>query len=508
MRFIRIIFSRTLLVILSILAQFAFLIYFIYRPTENVYIFQTVCMILSFFAFLHLVSKNSFAEFKLPWMFLLLVFPIMGLILYLLFANRKLSARQIKSLRKAKEQMKNATLPTHDKRAVKDFLEDDLGLEQYLINTADSYGHLNNKAIYFPSGESFFEDIKKELVRAEKFIFLEYFVVAKGKMWKEIHQILVDKAKAGVDVRIIYDDIGSLGRVSTKFYKHLRKEGIKAVKFSPFKPIISGVHNNRDHRKIAVIDGVVGYSGGINIADEYINHTHPHGHWKDSAIKIQGSAVANLTTMFLETYDSETKTISDYKKFLYVHNQEYNDAGYVHPFADSPKPFCDEAIGEGVIINILNNAKKYVYITTPYLVIDYTLTTALRNASLRGVDVRIITPSIPDKKIVFNVTRSHYKHLLDSGVKIFEYTPGFIHAKNIISDDKIAMVGTINLDYRSLAHHFECAVLLYKAPCIKDIKKDFDATFEVSKEITTDNFKMSKFVSLVNSTLAIFFPLL
>ncbi len=428
--------------------------------------------------------------------------------MYLLFANRKLSKRQIRSIRKTKENMLSAQIPIHDKHAVKDFLSYNSSLEQYLISSTGTFGHLDNKVTYFNGGEEFFEDLKKSLSSAKSFIFMEYFIIAYGKMWNQIHTILREKIREGVEVRVMYDDIGTLGRVKTDFFKTLEKEGIRCVKFNPFRPIMSGIHNNRDHRKITVIDGVIGYTGGINIADEYINATHPYGHWKDSAIKICGSAVVNFTAMFLEMFDSATSEISDYNRYLHINCPKYENQGYVHVFGDAPSPFDKEMVGEGTLINMINSAKEYVFITTPYIVIDYALQTALRNAGLRGIDVRIVTPHIPDKKIVFNVTRSHYKSLMEAGVKIYEYTPGFIHAKNVLVDDKLAFVGTINLDYRSLAHHFECGALMYDSPCVVDIKQDFDSLFKVSEEKTLENFKMNKLVRLVNSMLAIFFPML
>ncbi len=508
MRFLKILFSRTILVLIGFIIQFALLFWFLFLPVDYVYIFHAICIFLSFFAFLDIINKNHPAEFKLPWLFTVLIFPILGLFLYVAFANRKLSRKQIKNISATKKRINDAQIPVHDKRAVKDFLQDKKFIEQYLINTSNSFGHLNNKIEYIDSGEKFFEQLKFSLRNAQSFIFLEYFVIADGKMWSEIQSILLDKVREGVEIRVIYDDIGSLGRVNVKFYKQLKKLGIKCVKFNPFRPILSGIHNNRDHRKIAVIDGKIGFTGGINIADEYINITHPHGQWKDCAIKIVGSAVTNLTAMFLETFDGATKEISDYKRYLHINHEVFENMGYVHVFGDAPKPFDKELIGENTFINLINTAKQSIYITTPYLVIDYTLQTALRNASLKGVDVKIITPHVPDKKIVFNVTRSHYGKLMDAGIKIYEYTPGFMHAKSIVVDNELAFVGTINMDYRSLVHHFECGAILYKTPCISNIVKDFEKTLNVSEQITKENFKMSKFTLLINSMLAIFFPML
>ncbi len=508
MKILNIIFSRTILVFLSFLAQFGMLFYFALRPSNYYYLADVLSLALSFIAILHMISKNQCPEFKLPWLLILISFPVVGLILYILFANRKLSKTQIAKIRKTKENMLSAQIPVRDKHDVKELLGDNYPIERYLVNVTGTDGHINNKVTYFTSGEDFFEDLKQSLSTAKDFIFMEYFIIAYGKMWNQIHAILREKIREGVEVRIMYDDIGSLGRVKTDFFKSLEKEGIRCVKFNPFRPILSGIHNNRDHRKITVIDGIIGYTGGLNIADEYINATHPHGHWKDTAIKICGSGVVNFTSMFLEMFDAAKGQVSDYKRYLHIECPKYEEAGFVHVFGDSPSPFDKEMVGESTFINLINSAKDYVFITTPYIVIDYALTSALRNAALRGIDVRIVTPHIPDKKIVFNVTRSHYKRLLEAGVKIYEYTPGFVHAKNVIVDDRLAFVGTINLDYRSLAHHFECGAILYDTPCIEDIKKDFDGIFKVSEEKTLQNFKMNKFVGVMNKMLAIFFPML
>ncbi len=507
MRFLKILFSRTFLVVLGFIIQFAFIFWFAFVPTNYFYFFHIICIILSFIAFLDVINKNQPAEFKLPWLFILLVFPVLGLFLYITFAKKSLSKRQIKNISLTIERIKAVRLQLED-NAVKDFLDDAYGIEKYLTNVNGDYGHLGNKITYIPTGEDFFIKLLSAIKKAKKFIFLEYFIIADGKIWSDIHLELLKKVEQGVEVRIIYDDIGSLGRVSAKFYKKLAKQGIKCVKFNPFRPILSGIHNNRDHRKITVIDGLIGFTGGINIADEYANLVSPNGYWKDCAIKIEGSAVADLTEMFLTTFDANSKQVSDYKTYLQVPYKTFNDGGFVHIFGDVPSPFDNKLVGENTFINLINQAKKSVCITTPYLIIDYTLENALKNASLRGIEVKIITPNIPDKKIVFNVTRSHYGKLIDSGVKIFEYSPGFMHAKTILIDDELAFVGTINLDYRSFVHHFECGAILYKCPCIKKIKKDLEETLDKSININKENYKMNKFAVLINSLLALFFPML
>lgn len=277
----------------------------------------------------------------------------------------------------------------------------------------------------------------------------------------------------------------------------------------PLIPILSGFHNNRDHRKIIVIDGKVGYTGGINLADEYIGVKKPYGVWKDSAIRIRGKAVSNFTFLFLQMFNLNHKTIESYDKYLKVAAiyDEKDFKGYAHPFGSGPGTYYEEFLAENTFINMINIAKKSIYITTPYLIIDYALTSSLRNASLRGVDVRIVTPHIPDKKIVFGMTRSSYNYLRKAGVKIIEFTPGFIHSKQVLIDDVFAFVGTINMDYRSFVHHYECGVVLYKTSAIADIRKDFDNLFKVGLMVTDKNIKISKITHATNTMLSIFRPL-
>lgn len=505
-RILKILFSRTILIVFSVLIQLSIIFFLHFADIEELYIFQIIGYIWSAFTFFKMVNKKEFAEFKLPWVIIFLTMPIVGLVFYYVFANRKLSKKQIRAIYATKKEIKNSTVAKVNEQEVKNLLADNFNLEQYLINVTNTHGHTNNQITYFPSGETFFENLIKELKKAKKFIFMEYFIIAEGKLWSEIYNVLEEKASQGVDVKLIYDDVGSIGRVPISYPKKLAKKGIDALKFNPIRPIIKASQNNRDHRKITVIDGVVGFTGGANIADEYVNVTHPLGHWKDSGIMIRGCEVSNLTSLFLQLFSIKKRCTLDFNKYLNVTAPAYENQGFVHFFGDSPSPFDTELTSENTFLHLINTAKNYIYITTPYLVTDHTMMTAIRNASLRGVDVRIITPGIPDKKIVFNVTRSHYDYLTNAGVKIFEYSPGFMHAKTILVDDTTAFVGTVNMDYRSLVHHFECGAIIYKAPCLEDIKKDLMQTFSVSEQKAS--IKMNKFSRLINSLLAIFYPLL
>lgn len=508
MKFLKLLFSKIFVTAIALLVQVALVVAVVFLFEQYILAFQIFSSLVGLIVFLDLVGKKESPEFKLPWLFLLMIAPFFGTTVYCLFGRSRMAYKDYKHMAiTVCDCKKYFEMTPSENEEIKSFLGDKKGLEMYLRTTSFSRGYLGNKVEYFKSGLLFFEDLKRELEKAEKFIFMEYFVVDYGKMWGELLEILARKAKDGVEVRFMYDDIGCAGLLKSNYFKKLRAMGINCYKFNPFRPVISGVHNNRDHRKITVIDGKVGYTGGANLADEYINAKTVYGYWKDSAIKIQGKAVRNLTGLFLQLFDTAAKSFSDYSKYLDVECEEFEDGGFIHPFGDGPKPFYVELVGSNNFINILNSAHKYVYISTPYLIPDYNLVTALRLAAQRGVDVRIVTPHIPDKKIILNMTRSNYAYLLEGGVKIYEYTPGFVHAKEMVADGEVAFVGTINLDYRSLVHHYECGAVMYKTPCIKDIEAEFQNTFKVSGEITLENFRMKFFPALLNSILNLFSPM-
>lgn len=509
MKILKFLFSKIFISALALLIQAVLIIMILMFFETYVVLFQVFNAILGILIILFIINKKESPEFKLPWLVIILVLPFFGLVIYCMFANSKMPIKQYRQMVEiACRCKKYSEICESENAKINGFLGDYCGIESYLRRNAFSRGHLGNKVEYFSIGEKFYADLLTELEKAEKFIFMEYFIIDHGKMWESIHDILLKKVREGVEVRVMYDDIGTAGLLKSSYRKKLIKEGLNCRKFNPFLPVVSGIHNNRDHRKITVIDGKVAYTGGVNIADEYINAKNRFGHWKDTAVKICGSAVGNLTQLFLQMFDAGRTADTDYEKYLGVPYETYGDGGYIHPFGDGPKPYYKEQVGANNYINIINSARDYVYISTPYLIPDYNIISALRNAAMRGVDVRIITPHRPDKKIIFNMTRSNYKYLLEAGVKIYEYTPGFIHAKSAVADGQIAFVGTINLDYRSLVHHYECGVTLVKAPCIADIKSDFDETLALSQKITSDNFKMGFLASFVNSVLNLFSPML
>ena len=508
MRIIKFLFSHFVIVALSIILQIGVIILILEKLNEfyiYINIFLTLTAVL--FAF-GILNRKMNPDHKIPWLMLILGVPLIGIVLYFFFSKNYITNRQQKKIKEIRiKNKKYMEVSQKEDEDNKNILLNYYGQNKYIENTSFKKINKNTKVSYFSTGELFFEDLLKELKNAKKFIFMEYFIIQEGEMFNSILEILKEKVNEGVDVRLIYDGVGSASKVKIKYYKKLEKLGIKCYVFNPFKPIISGIHNNRDHRKITIIDGIIGYTGGINLADEYINKVHPFGIWKDSSVKLEGEGVKNLTLMFLNTYELTSNINEDYDKYLNIEYPIYDNEGMVNAFGDGPKPIDNELIGENVYINILNNAKDYVYITTPYLIIDYNLMNALRNARFRGVDVRIITPHIPDKKLVFNLTRSYYKDLIDVGVKIYEYEPGFIHAKNFISDDIVGVVGTINLDYRSLVHHYECAAWIYNSHVLKDIKEDFINTQNQSIEITKD-FKLKWIIRVLNYFLKFFTPLL
>lgn len=509
MKLLKLIFSKFFVIALLFLLQVGLILAGTYFIVERYLAVQIFFGFLAVIAFLTLANKKESPEFKIPWIVLIFLLPFFGISIYVIFSRPRATKKQTERLTLiATSTLKRSNALAANSADMEEFLGKRAGIEQYLYRTSYTSGHLNSDVRYLPSGEDFFASLLLDLKSAKKFIFMEFFIIDYGKMWDAIHSLLIDKVEEGVEVRLIYDDIGATGKLKNNFCKKLRAEGINCVKFNPFRPVISGVFNNRDHRKIAVIDGDIGFTGGANIADEYINEISPYGHWKDTAVRIEGAAVTNLCAMFLQAFDMNAKQFSDYGQYLEVEHKTFGNGGYCHPFGDGPKPYYAEQVGENNYLNMINAAVDFVYISTPYLIIDHNIATALRNAAFRGVDVRIITPHIPDKKIIFSMTRSNYPYLMQAGVKIYEYTPGFIHAKMLVADGELAFVGTINLDYRSLVHHYECGAVIYKSPCVADITEDFEELFKVSEKIDPETFKIGKLSSIANSVLNLFSPML
>ena len=456
---------------------------------------------------LTIVNRNMPPESKVTWI-LFAVVPVFGFLLYLMIGERRLSKKEIQQLEKM-DSMKFREDNSYDLRVqLKQENKSAFGIVKSLLSmdhNADVYDGTASQ--YFPLGEEMFEAMLDDLRSAKKFIFLEFYIIDPGLMWNRILEILVDKVQQGVEVKLLYDDIGCMATLPGDYTKRLRKMGIDAHKFNKVIPRMTVAYNNRDHRKILVVDGQVGYTGGINLADEYINHIVRFGHWKDGGVRLEGSAVKASTRLFLMNWYINRGEITDFDRY-HFDSQRVEGKGLYIPYGSGPKPIYKEQVGKAVYQNIINQAIDYVYITTPYLIIDYDLTEDIKNAAMRGVDVRIVTPFIPDKKLIQIVTRGAYPDLLEAGVKIYEYTPGFIHSKNVISDDELAVVGTINFDYRSLVHHYENAVLMYQTETIADIKQDFEGLFDISKEISLETLQNSWYQRLLKEIMQLFAPLL
>lgn len=505
--------GRAVFYALAIILQLAFLVSIILFAGSSklwIYIFLEF---LSFLMAVHVINSDSNPTVKLAWIVPLLVFPLFGGVIYVLF-GMKHPIRDRKFLYKKADEL--TARYTADDSAVMDELDSldphAAGQCRYLSkNGFPLFAH--TKTSYFSLGDLNYPVLLEKLEGAKSFIFMEYFIIEQGEMWGSILEILKKKAAEGLDVRLIYDDVGCLFKLPDKYEKELETYGIKCTVFNRFRPFLSIIMNNRDHRKITVIDGKVGFTGGINLADEYINKGSKFGHWKDTGVMIEGEAVRNLTLLFLNQWNAASQWKiakytgdDDLEKFMPPKEcQNIESDGYVQPYGDSP--LDNEICAENVYLNIINNSKKYLYIFTPYLIIDNETVTALTLAAKRGVDVRIITPGIPDKKIVFRLTRSYYPVLIKHGVKIYEYTPGFVHAKSFVCDDEIATVGSINLDYRSLYLHFECGCFFYKSSVVEDVKKDFLETLDRSTPARQMSMRTGTLRSIMYAFLRLFSPL-
>ena len=500
------VFSRTVVTALLIIIQVAWLAALLLRLGNSLPAIQTVLRILSLVAILFVIKSDMNPSYKIGWILLIAVLPILGGLMYVIFGNKR-PTKTMRDMLNAQLQKSAEYLSTQE--SITGELDGGAaGLFKYLEGSAGYPTAKNTTVRYYRVGEEMYADLLPELEKAEKFIFLEYFIIRPGEMWDGVLEILKRKAAAGVDVRIIYDDMGCIDILPANYNATLEGWGIRTMAFNRFVPAVSLVMNNRDHRKITVIDGKVGFTGGINISDEYINVKERFGHWKDTGLMLKGPGVFNLTLMFLEMWNAFNKDGDGYAEFIPDSFEECGSAddGYVLSFSDSP--LDNESVGESVYTDMLYQAKDYIYITTPYLAIDSELQTALCMAAKRGVDVRMITPGIPDKKLVYRLTRSYYPTLLRAGVKIYEYTPGFIHAKSFVCDDKLCVVGTINMDYRSLYLHFECGTLMYNNPEIKQVKKDDLDTMEKCRKVELSDMKTNFLGELFDSFLRSIAPLL
>lgn len=439
---------------------------------------------------IHVYNKQNYSvSLKVPWLILILVLPIVGITLYFLSENNhqskrvknntsKIKAESVRHIKSDSNVLK--TLENLDKRVANQF--------KYLSLVEKFPAFFNTGAKFYGNTVECLDRQLKDLATARKFIFLEYHAIEEAKAFERMLPVLKERLAAGVEIRILYDDVGSIGYINKKFIKRMNEIGIACRDFNPLSPLFSLFMNNRDHRKIMVIDGKIGFTGGYNLADEYFNYSHPYGQWKDSGLRIEGKAVNTFTELFLEMWNSQEKgSLEDVSKYFIEETDKTEPLpaktdGFIQPYADMPLDYL--YVGENVYLNLIKWAKDFVWITTPYLILGDEMKRELILASLRGIDIRIVTPGVPDKKLVYKITRSFYGELIDSGIKIYEYTPGFIHSKQMIADGKLATVGTVNMDFRSFHHNFENGVLMYNTSAISDIQKDFESLFKISANVT------------------------
>ena len=455
---------------------------------------------------IHILNEKQNASFKMAWLIPVLLFPVFGTLFYVfvqLQMETKIFAKRIAEVQKRTDHFLEQDTAVYERLSRRS--RRNANLSHYMKKSGGypTWDRTNFK--YFPLGDEFYTDVLQELQKARRYIFVEYFIISKGILWDSILKILEQKAKEGVEVRILYDGMNSFSNLPHDYPKELEAKGIRCRIFNPIRPAISTSQNNRDHRKILVIDGHTAYTGGVNLADEYINAEQRFGYWKDAAIRLEGAAVWNFTVIFLNCWNAFRPQETDYAPYAPTRLPKGSD-GVVQPYTDSP--LDEEPLAETVYLNILAQAQRYVYLYTPYLAVGEEMLDALKTAAKRGVDVRLVLPGIPDKKLVFRLSRSYYVPLLRAGVRIYEYTPGFLHAKCYVSDDHLAVVGSINMDYRSLFLHFECGALLYSNSQVIALREDVLATLPQCREVQLSDCRTSLPGTLLDSVLRLLSPLL
>lgn len=478
--------GRLLFVVFAVLLQIFWFYLVIVRLTENYIFIATGLRILSVLAIFYIIGKRTNASIKLTWVVFIMAMPILGWILYALVYGSNFS----RTMKKRFEVADSMLFPyLDDSHTVLKHLKKEnprIGNQFSMLENLAGFPVYKNTEVVFYKEASFGFEAQMEALRgARKFIFMEYHAIEDRESFREIKSILLEKAKEGVEIRLFYDDVGSIGFINPRFLRELEEGGIRCRIFNPIVPVVNLFMNNRDHRKITVVDGQIGFTGGYNLADEYFNIRSPYGYWKDTGIRLRGEGVGTLTLLFLEMWHAmDDSPVRGLYNYLPRYWEKFSEEGYCAPYGDTP--IDDLPLGEDVYLNMIHSAKESIFITTPYLIITDEMSRALCNAAKCGVDVRIVLPGIPDKKMIFAVSRSYYAQLLRAGVRIYEYTPGFIHSKQVLVDHRLAAVGTINFDYRSLYHHFENGVLIYESPCITDIADDFYEVFRTSTEIAAD----------------------
>ncbi len=512
----RFLYNRFYLFALVVLLQLIALGFFMYLLTYNsavAFSVQIVVNILALLIVLHIINKNDRPSAKLNWILLILILPFIGVPFYLWYGEGRPTRKMRRKLAATKKESEEQLLAIFQEEGALPQKRGE-GASYYLQKHAKYPAFSDGKITYYDCGEKLFPELKAEIRKAEKFIFLEYFIIAHGKMWGDILKILLQKAEEGVKIFIIYDDFGCMTTLPPDYDKYLEAlhENIRVLAFNQVVPIFDLRMNNRDHRKILVIDGKVAFTGGINLADEYIGEKRRFGYWKDTAIRVTGNAVCSFSSMFLYMWNAFRKDKLALEEYIFSpvnadmppENQEKK--GIIQPFDDSP--LDTKSVSENVYVDMINRAVRYVYIFTPYLLLDDIVSSSLVRAAERGVDVRIVTPGIPDKKMIYRLTRANYGVLMKAGVQIYEYTPGFIHAKSLLCDGESAVVGTINFDYRSLYLHFEDGVYFTDEEALQALKKDCEETFALSRLCTKESVKRGVFGRSLDSILRVFEPLM
>ena len=477
-----------------------------YIVTIVFYALRAVLYVIDLIVFFRIINRDENPEYKIPWLAFMFILPVWTITFFLIFGRTKLRKRDRQIVEPTKQMLRQRQ-KEHEEENEKLLAEIDpeyRGVFQYLRSTTYLDITKGNHITYFKNGEEFFPDFVESLKKAEKFIFIEFFIIGEGKWWTAVLDVLKEKAKQGVDVRVVYDDIGSSGVVPNKLDLILQKEGIQCHKFHPVMPTMNNTVNNRSHRKIVVVDHKLAYTGGMNLADEYANDKLRFGYWKDTMVRIEGPGVSNLILTFLQDYDLSTFKLTNYDEFAVGEYKTHREPGFAFSFGDAPGAYQEyEQIGEQNYINLLNVATKRVDISTPYLITSYPLIRAILAAAKRGVEINLIVPGIPDKKIVYWMARCSFRTFLKAGVNIYIYKPGFNHEKQMLVDDRLCFCGTINFDFRSLTHHFECGMTFLDAPCLKEVKEDFEEMISQS-ELVPQTFKAGFFQRLFCSILKLF----
>jgi cardiolipin synthase len=506
----RLFLSKITIVGVLLVLQIAFFVYTTWWLGEYQEYLQIACTILSVLVVIYIVNKKENPAYKLAWSVLILIFPLFGGLFYLIVAGNRSSKRFIRKIQKSIAD--SCQLLPQNPEVVEQLKSESesVSMQSEYIQKYGPYPvYQGTKLTYYPLGDDNMEPLLEELRKAKRFIFMEYFIIREGVFWNSVLEILEQKVAEGVDVRVLFDDFGCVATIPANYEQQLRAKGIPCYSFNRFIPVLTLRLNNRDHRKITVIDGHTGFTGGVNLSDEYINLTHPYGHWKDTGIMLQGEAVWSMTVMFLQMWDYVVGIQEDFWKYAPLEEdiRDIEDDGFVQPYSDSP--LDDEIVGENIYLNMINRAKRSISIITPYLVLDNEMLTALSLAAKSGVDVKIIIPGVPDKKVVYTLTKSYAEMLLEEGIHVYQYTPGFTHAKVMIADGEVATVGTVNMDFRSLYLHFECGVWMYRSRATRDIRDDFEETLTKCHEMTLDECRRINWIQrLWRALLRLIAPLL